>query len=227
MLAESQTAPALVRSKVFIVDDHAIVREGLTLLIDREPDLTVCGNADEASLALRRIEEMKPNLIIVDISLNGPDGLDLLKDIRSRDPHLPVLILSMLDELVYAERALRAGATGYIMKHEASEQVLTAIRRILGGEIYVSEVIANRMLHRFIGGGHAGKSSIADLSDRELEVFRLIGQGHGTRQIAEELHVSVKTVESYQSHIKDKLSLKSGRELVQLAIQSSVSVSPS
>jgi DNA-binding NarL/FixJ family response regulator len=227
MIVESQPAPTALRSKVFIVDDHAIVREGLTLLIDREPDLAVCGDADVAGSALRRIEEMKPNLIIVDISLNGPDGLDLLKNIRSRDPHLPVLILSMLDELVYAERALRAGASGYIMKHEASEQVLTAIRRILGGEIYVSETIANRMLHRFIGGGHVGKQSfIADLSDRELEVFRLIGQGHGTRQIAEELHVSVKTVESYQSNIKDKWSLKNGRELVQLAIQWSVGGRP-
>jgi DNA-binding NarL/FixJ family response regulator len=220
MLVESQVAPRAVKSKVFLVDDHAIVREGLTLLIDREPDLFVCGDADEAGSALRRIEEMKPDLIIVDISLHGPDGLDLLKNIRARDAHLPVLILSMMDESVYAERALRAGASGYIMKQEATEQVLTAIRRILDGEIYVSEAIANRMLHRFIGGGQIGKQSfIADLSDRELEVFRLIGQGHGTRQIAEELHISVKTVESYQGHIKEKLSLRNARELVQLAIQ--------
>jgi DNA-binding NarL/FixJ family response regulator len=146
--------------------------------------------------------------------------LDLLKSIRARDAQLPVLILSMMDELLYAERGLRAGANGYIMKQQATEQVLTAIRRILGGEVYVSERIANKMLHLFVGGSPAGQSSpVADLTDRELEVFRLIGEGHGTRQIADELHLSVKTVESYQAHIKDKLSLKNGRELVQRAIQ--------
>jgi DNA-binding NarL/FixJ family response regulator len=144
----------------------------------------------------------------------------LLKSIRARDPDLPVLILSMLDELLYAERALRAGANGYIMKHQATDKVLVAIRRILGGEIYVSEQMANKMLHRFVGGSPADQQSpVAGLTDRELEVFRLIGEGHGTRQIAEGLHISVKTVESYQAHIKEKLSLKNGRELVQRAIQ--------
>jgi DNA-binding NarL/FixJ family response regulator len=218
MPAETAVAPA--KSSVFIVDDHPIVRQGLAALINREPDLTVCGDAEEASSALRRIEQMKPDVIVVDISLNGPDGLDLLKDIRSRDSKLPVLILSMLDELSYAERALRAGASGYIMKQEATERVLVAIRRILGGEIYVSDRMANRMLHRFVGGRHVEpRSPIADLTDRELEVFRLIGAGQGTRQIAEELHISVKTVESYQAHIKEKLSLRGARELVQRAIQ--------
>src|SRR5579862_4962843 len=134
------------RSRVFIVDDHPIVRQGLALLINREPDLAVCGDAEEAGSALRGIEELKPNLIVVDISLNGPDGLDLLKDIRARDPNLPVLILSMLDELLYAERALRAGASGYIMKQEATERVLVAIRRILGEEVYVSDRMANKVL---------------------------------------------------------------------------------
>jgi DNA-binding NarL/FixJ family response regulator len=162
--------------------------------------------------------------MVVDISLNGPDGLDLLKDIRLRRPDLPVLILSMHDECIYAERALRAGAQGYIMKQEATEKVLVALRRILSGEIYVSERIANRMLQRYIGSSGTGQpSSVADLTDRELEVFRLIGEGHSTRQIAEELHISVKTVESYQAHIKEKLSLRSARELVQHAIQWSVS----
>ena len=149
------------------------------------------------------------------------------KSIRARDPHLPVLILSMLDELLYAERALHAGANGYIMKQEATERVLVAIRRILGGEIYVSDRMANRMLHRFVGRSQVGqRSPIADLTDRELEVFRLIGEGHGTRQIAEELHISVKTVESYQAHIKEKLSLKNARELVQRAIQWMVQSKP-
>lgn len=208
------------KSSIFLVDDHPIVRQGLALLINRESDLAVCGDAEEAGSALQRIEELKPDLVVVDISLNGPDGLDLLKNIRSRHPNLPVLILSMLDESLYAERALRDGASGYIMKQEATERVLVAIRRILGGEIYVSDRVANRMLHRFVGGNADGpRSPIADLTDRELEVFRLIGEGHGTRQIAEELHLSVKTVESYQAHIKDKLSLKNARELVQRAIQ--------
>jgi DNA-binding NarL/FixJ family response regulator len=214
------SAPRAARSRIFIVDDHPIVRQGLALLINRELDLAVCGDAEEAGSALRGIEELKPDLIVVDLSLNGPDGLDLLKNIRARDPNLPVLILSMLDELLYAERALRAGASGYIMKQEATERVLVAIRRILGGEIYVSDRMANRMLHRFVGGNRVEqRSPIAGLTDRELEVFRLIGEGHGTRQIAEELHISVKTVESYQAHIKEKLSLKNARELVQRAIQ--------
>src|SRR5271170_6436448 len=211
------------KSTVFIVDDHPIVRQGLALLINREPDLKVCGDAEEAGSALPRIDELKPDLVVVDISLNGPDGLDLLKNLRAQHPNLPVLILSMLDESLYAERALRDGASGYIMKQEATERVLVAIRRILGGEIYLSDRMASRMLHRFVGQEGPPRSPIAGLTDRELEVFRLIGEGHGTRQIAGELHLSVKTVESYQAHIKDKLSLKNARELVQRAIQWKVS----
>jgi DNA-binding NarL/FixJ family response regulator len=209
-----------MKHRVFIVDDHPIVRQGLALLIDREPDLAVCGDAEEAGSALDRIEGFKPDIVLLDISLGGRDGLDVLKTIRLRDARLPVLILSMLDESLYAERALRAGANGYIMKQEATEKVLVAIRRILGGEIYVSERLSNIMLHQFVGGSRTPNDSpVAGLTDRELEVFRLIGEGHATRQIAEELHISVKTVESYQAHIKDKLSLKNARELVQRAIQ--------
>jgi DNA-binding NarL/FixJ family response regulator len=208
------------KRRIFLVDDHPIVRQGLALLINREPDLAVCGDAEEAATALLRIEELKPDMAVIDISMSGPDGLDLLKNIRTRDPNLPVLILSMMDELMYAERALRAGASGYIMKQQATEKVLVAIRRILGGEIYVSERMANKMLHLFVGGSPAEQASpVADLTDRELEVFRLIGEGHGTRQIADQLHLSIKTVESYQAHIKEKLLLKNGRELVQRAIQ--------
>jgi DNA-binding NarL/FixJ family response regulator len=221
MLADAAVPETLGSAKrtILLVDDHPIVRQGLALLINREPDLAVCGDAEEAGSALTRIEELKPDLIVVDISLTGPDGLDLLKNIRARDVNLPVLILSMLDESLYAERALRAGANGYIMKQEATERVLVAIRRILGGEIYVSDRMADRMLHRFVGGQVRERSPIADLTDRELEVFRLIGEGHSTRQIAEELHISIKTVESYQAHIKEKLALKNARELVQRAIQ--------
>src|ERR1700722_8510720 len=210
-----------VRKKmVFVVDDHPIVRQGLALLINQEADLAVCGQAEEMHSALSAIHAIKPDILIVDISLNGPDGLELLKNIRLTAPRLPVLILSMHDESIYAERALRAGANGYIMKQEATEKVLVALRRILSGEIYVSDRIGNKMLKHYItGSGTLRHSSIADLSDRELEVFRLIGEGHGTRQIAEELHLSVKTVESYQAHIKEKLSLRSARELMQHAIQ--------
>ena len=224
----TQIASAVKKTRVLVVDDHPIVRQGLALLINREPDLSVCGEAEDARMAMQSITTTQPDILVVDISLNGPDGLDLLKDIRARHPDLPVLILSMHDESIYAERALRAGAQGYIMKQEATEKVLVALRRILSNEIYVSERISNRMLQRYIGSPTEGRpSSIADLTDRELEVFRLIGEGHSTRQIAEQLHISVKTVESYQAHIKEKLSLRSARELVQHAIQWTISEKPS
>jgi DNA-binding NarL/FixJ family response regulator len=221
--AVTSKAAVTCKRRVFIVDDHPIVREGLAQMINREPDLAVCGDAPEMHEALQAIEVQKPDILIVDISLNGPDGLDLLKNIRAKDPSLPVLILSMHDESIYAERALRAGANGYIMKQEATERVLIALRRILNREIYVSDRVANKMLRRFVGGGNSIKGSPLDaLSDRELEVLHLIGEGHGTRQIAEELHLSIKTVESYQSHLKEKLSLKNARELMQYAIQSAL-----
>jgi DNA-binding NarL/FixJ family response regulator len=214
------SATQSVRTRIFVVDDHPIVRQGLTQLIDREPDLTVCGEAEDARAALERIAALRPDVVIVDVSLEGPDGLDLLKTIRAQDPHLPVLILSMHDESLYAERALRAGANGYIMKQEATDRVLTALRQILRGEIYVSERMAKKMVQHFVGRAVGVKRhTVEDLTDRELEVFRLIGKGRGTRQIAEELHLSVKTVESYYAHIKEKLTLKNARELVQRAVQ--------
>jgi DNA-binding NarL/FixJ family response regulator len=208
------------KRRVFVVDDHPLIRQGLASIINREPDLMICGEANDASTAMQATATNHPDILIVDISLNGPDGLDLLKEIRMRNPEVRVLILSMHDEMIYADRALRAGAQGYIMKQQATGKVLVAIRRILGGEIYVSEQIADRMMQRYIGGPSVGQpSSIADLTDRELEVFRLIGEGQSTRQIAETLRISVKTVESYQAHIKEKLSLRSARELLQHAIQ--------
>jgi len=214
---------SIKKDRVFVVDDHPIVRYGLGLLINGEKDLMVCGEAQNARAALESIQAAEATIIIVDISLNGPDGLDLLKELRTTYPHLPILILSMHDEFMYAERALRAGARGYVMKQDATETVLVALRRILNGEIYVSDRISDRMVQRYIGSRAAGQpASVADLTDRELEVFRLIGEGHSTRQIADVLHISVKTVESYQAHIKEKLSLRSGRELVQHAIQWSV-----
>ncbi|HXJ88228.1 MAG TPA: response regulator transcription factor [Candidatus Binatia bacterium] len=206
--------------RVLVVDDHPIVRQGLALLINQEPDLMVCGEAEDAQSAMHAMGSLRPDILVVDISLNGPDGLDLLKNIRLREPDLPVLILSMHDESIYAERALRAGAQGYIMKQEATEKVLIALRRILSHEIYVSDRIANRMLQRYIGNPSADRAPLmTELTDRELEVFRLIGEGHSTRQIAIELHLSIKTVESYQAHIKEKLALRNSRELVQHAIR--------
>ena len=224
-MVETANSPSVTRAKkktVFIVDDHPLLRQGLALLINREQDLAVCGEAEEAQTAIKEITQKKPDILIVDISLNGPDGLDLLKNVRMLYPSLPVLILSMHDESIYAERALRARANGYIMKQEATEKVLVAVRRILGGDIYLSDRMANKLLHQYISGAPADMNSrLSTLSDRELEVFRLIGEGRSTRQIAEKLHLSIKTVETYQAHIKDKLSLHSGRELVQHAIQAS------
>jgi len=208
------------KMRVFVVDDHPIVRQGLSQLINREPDLWVCGEAEDARTALDALGPAKADIVIVDVSLDGPDGIELLKTIRSRDSKLQVLMLSMHDESLYAERALRAGANGYIMKQEATERVLIAIRQILSGEVYVSDRMSQKMMQQFIHRSGAARSSpMAELTDRELEVFRLIGHGHGTRQIAEELHLSVKTVESYYAHIKEKLTLKNARELVQHAVQ--------
>ena len=222
--AKSQSVTRVKKKTVFIVDDHPLLRQGLALLVNREPDLAVCGEAEEAQTAMKEIAAKKPDILIADISLNGPDGLDLLKNLRTLYPGLPVLILSMHDESIYAERALRARDNGYIMKAEATEKVLVAVRRILGGDIYLSDRMANKLLHQYISGASADVNSrLSALSDRELEVFRLIGEGRSTRQIAEKLHLSVKTVETYQAHIKDKLSLHSGRELVQHAIQSNIS----
>ena len=211
-----------VKSKraVFVIDDHPIVREGLTQLINREPDLIVCGTAEDIYEALKAMQTLKPDIALADISLKGADGIELIKNLKLRMPALPVLVLSIHDESIYAPRALRAGARGFIMKQEATENVLLALRRVLSGEIYLSKRMANKMLQQFVGApATAQKFSIDRLSDRELEVFRLIGQGYGTRRIAEELRLSVKTVESYREHIKEKLTLSDASELVQHAIQ--------
>jgi DNA-binding NarL/FixJ family response regulator len=218
-MSRARSNPSAPKCKVFLVDDHPIVRQGLALFIEREPDLMVCGEAEDATSALQAIRESAPDFVILDISLNGPDGLELLKTLRVRYPNLPALVLSMHDESVYAERALRAGANGYIMKQEAADKVITAIRHILGGDVYLSDRLTKQMLQQFVNGSISPRDPLAKLSDRELEVFRLIGAGHGTRQIADELHVSTKTVESYQAHIKEKLALRNARELVQYAVE--------
>jgi DNA-binding NarL/FixJ family response regulator len=223
--AKTQITSQTKKCRVLLVDDHPIVRQGLALLIDREPDLSVCGEADGAHSAFHAIETLRPDLVVLDISLNGPDGLDVLKEIRMKTASLPILILSMHDESIYAERAMRAGANGYIMKQEATERVLVAIRRIMQGDVYLSDRLTNSMLQQYVhGASTAKKSPLVNLTDRELEVFRLIGEGHGTRQIADELHLSVKTIESYQAHIKEKLALRNARELVQHAIEWTVNL---
>lgn len=205
--------------KVLIVDDHPIVRQGLAELINREPDLRVCGEAADSKQALEAIKALKPDLAIVDISLPGIEGFELVKSMVSRNPDLPILVLSMNDETLFAERALKAGARGYIMKDQGAQNLITAIRRVFDNDIYVSDKIAKRILRSFAAGQKNEISSPIDLlSDRELEVLTFIGKGYGTRQIAETLHLSVKTIETYRAHIKDKLQLANSTEIIQYAI---------
>jgi DNA-binding NarL/FixJ family response regulator len=207
------------KHKIIIVDDHPIVRKGLSQLINQEPDLVVSGEVPDAQSALELLKKLKPDLAIVDISLQGIDGIELIKNIRTRYGDLPVLVVSMHDELLFAERALRAGARGYIMKQEAIEKMMEAIRRVIKGDLYVSEKVSAGIVKKFIDGKSESASSPEELlSDRELEVFRLVGQGFGTRQIAEQLHVSIKTVEAYRANIKEKLNLNSATELVKHAV---------
>jgi DNA-binding NarL/FixJ family response regulator len=208
------------KSKVFLVDDHPLVREWLSQLIQREADLMVCGEAEDTQDAVGKIGETKPDVVIADISLKTTHGLELVKDLQAQFPKLPVLVLSMHDESLYAERVLRAGAMGYITKQESTRKVLQAIRQVLSGQIYVSEKMAARMVHKLVAGRQQEHTSpVERLTDRELEVFQLIGKGQGTRKIAEELHLGIKTVESYRARIKDKLKLDDGTQLLQQAIQ--------
>jgi DNA-binding NarL/FixJ family response regulator len=208
------------KAKILIVDDHPIVRQGLTELVNHEKDLVVCGQAEDANQAMKAVKELKPDLVIVDISLKETSGMELIKDLNAQYPNLPVLALSMHDESLYAERVLRAGARGYIMKAEATEKVIIAIRKILSGEICISDKMASKMMRKLIGGNSEINASPVDLlSDRELEVFQLIGKGFGTRQIAERLFLSIKTIETYRAHIKEKLDLADSAELLQYAIQ--------
>jgi DNA-binding NarL/FixJ family response regulator len=201
------------------VDDHPIVLEGLKQLIDQQPDLNVCGELADGRATLQTVERLKPDLAIIDISLKAVNGLDVIKALKAEYPNLPVLALSMHDEMLYAERALRAGASGYVMKQEATKNLLNAVRWILGGAIYLSERVTSKLLARMANlksGGTA--SALEELSDRELEVFQLIGQGASTRRIAERLGLSIKTIESHRENIKKKLKLQDAAELVQYAV---------
>lgn len=208
------------KTKVLIVDDHPIVRQGLAQLLNSEPDFVVCGQAGSAREAMTAIAQLKPDMGIVDISLPGTDGLELIKSIVVQRPDLPLLVLSMHEESLYAERALHAGAKGYMMKQEATDKLTGALRRILHGQIYASEELAEQIMRKAIEGkSFQDASPVASLSDRELEVLQLMGQGHGTRQIADELHLSVKTIESHRANIKEKLRFKTAPEMMRFAVE--------
>lgn len=212
------------RPTIVIVDDHPIVRRGIVLLIENEGDIVVAGEADDAAAAMQLIEKLKPDLALVDISLNGTSGIELTRTIVASHPETAVLIISMHDESIYLERALRAGARGYIMKQETTEHVVAAIRKVLGGELYVSEPMRDSMVVQFIQGKFiAGGASHGRLTDRETEIVQLIGQGFTTKRIAHELHVSEKTVESHCANIKNKLGLKNSRELIQYSVKCNLS----
>jgi DNA-binding NarL/FixJ family response regulator len=211
-----RTAP---RSKfrVFLVDDHPIVRRGFQLLLSMESDLMVCGEADSGPAALQKILALKPDVVIVDLSLKGSSGLELIKQLRAQALKVKLLVFTMRDEGIYAERALRAGADGYITKEEGTEKAIEAIRVLMQGKRYLSAGVAEKMMDNLAGRSSGAEGAVEVLSDRELEVLELIGNGLGSREIAEKLHLSIKTIESHREHIKTKLGLARATELVSYA----------
>jgi DNA-binding NarL/FixJ family response regulator len=212
-----KTPQAKSKVRVFLVDDHPIVRRGLQLLLSLEPDLMVCGDADTAPAALEKILALKPDIAIVDLSLKRSSGLDLIKQVRAQRSRMKILVFTMREEIIYAERALRAGANGYVTKEEGTEKAIEAIRLLMQGKTYFSQPVAEAMMARFAGKSLLSGGSLELLSDRELEVLELIGSGHGSREVAQRLRISIKTVESHREHIKTKLGLKSASELVKYA----------
>jgi DNA-binding NarL/FixJ family response regulator len=220
MALKEEQAKTGKKTQVLIVDDHPVVRDGLAAIINHERDMNVCDEADDAAGALKAIAELKPDVVVTDISLKSSDGIELTKSIKVRYPRLPVIIFSVHDESIYAERALRAGAHAYMMKETVSENIVKAIRTVLNGEIFVSDKISKKFLHK-IAGDKAGttKTPVESLSDRELEIFRLIGEGLKASQIAKQLHLSIKTIETYRSRIKEKLNLPNAAELLQYSIK--------
>ena len=206
--------------RILLVDDHAIVREGFAEIINSNPDLQVCGQASAASRALEAVSRLKPHLVVVDLSLQRGSGLELIKQIKTLHPQVPMLVLSMHDEALYAERCLRAGALGYVMKQEEAETVMQAVRRVLRGEVHLSDAVRGRMLHTMVGGQmKRDETGMSCLSDREIEVFQLISEGRTTRQIAQKLHLSLSTVETHRAHIKEKLNLRNVVELMRAAVE--------
>lgn len=212
--------PSPARKQILIVDDHPMMREGLAQLVDHEPDLHAAAQAESAAQALGTVNTDRPDLVLLDISLPDRSGLELIKDLHTLHPELPILVVSMHDESIYAERVLRAGGRGYIMKQEGGKKLMQAIRQVLNGQVYVSEKMSARILELFSGRrAETAQSAVERLSDREFEVFQLIGQGQGTRQIAQRLRLSVKTVEVHRANIRKKLELASGADLVRYAIR--------
>jgi DNA-binding NarL/FixJ family response regulator len=219
-VATPEESGAAVKSRVFVVDDHPLVREWLTSLLNQQHDLMVCGEADDAPQALNRIVVARPDVAVIDISLKTGSGLELIKQMKSSHPNVAIVVLSMHDESLYAERALRAGASGYVVKRDTPKKVVAAIRRVLDGQLYVSERFAALMTERFVKGRRPVLGSpVEQLSDRELEIFDLLGVGTGTRQISENLGVSIKTVQAYCARIKEKLHLQNATELLREAIR--------
>lgn len=217
-VADKASKPKDTRERVLLVEDHAVVRFGIAQLINRQADLVVVGEEEDASKALSAITNQRPDLVIADISLKDSSGLELMRNIKAQFPGMPILVVSVHDESIYAEIAFRAGALGYLMKQEALDRILVAIRRVLEGNIYVSDTLAARMLQQQVRGQtDVNESPVKSLSDRELEVFQFIGQWKKTKEIAQELHLSVKTVEYYREQIKRKLSLRDAGELTQYA----------
>ncbi len=218
MNAKRYAFSATNKANILIVEDHPVFRFGLRELINQEKDLIVCGEAENIPDAHKALRQKTPDLVIVDISLQNRIGLDLIKDITREYPSLPVLVLSMHDESLYAERSLHAGAKGYIRKQEASEIIVPAIRDVLSGKTYFSREFTEKLINRFAGNpGSPEKTPMQRLTDRELEVFKLFGEGHTTKQIAENLHLSVKTIGTYRERIKEKLDLQSANELIKYA----------
>lgn len=206
------------KQRILLVDDHPLLRKGIGQLINEQKDLSVCAEAENRADALSAIELTRPDLAVVDLSLKEDPGLELIKDCRARFPDLLILVLSMHDERFYAERVLRAGARGYIMKAEASEKVLVAIRQVLGGGVFVSKYVADEILCKISGASRSLGGQWSELTDREIDVFELIGRGYGSQQVAKRLHISVKTVETHRANIKLKLGLSTTSELLQQAI---------
>jgi DNA-binding NarL/FixJ family response regulator len=207
------------KTQIYIVDDHPLVRESLTNLINQQPDLAVCGWAESATRAMREMLALQPELAILDISLKESSGLELIKAVKAKMPRLSMVVLSMHDEQLYAERCIRAGAAAYVMKRESSKRIVTAVREVLAGRMCVSDQIAASFAQKFVGGRQArGESPISALSDRELEVFGLLGKGMATRQVAESMNISIKTVQAYCARIKQKLRLSTATELLREAI---------
>jgi DNA-binding NarL/FixJ family response regulator len=216
----SKKVPGRTRKKLLIIDDHPMMRQGLAQLINNESDLEVCAEAENGRQAMDAISTAHPDLVLLDITLPDKNGLELIKDIQSLYPGLSVLVISMHEESLYAERVLRAGGRGYIMKQEGGRKLMEAIRRVLDGKIYVSERMSSTILEAFSGRAPAKDGTpVRTLSDREFEIFQLVGQGRGTREIAQQLHLSVKTVEVHRVNIKKKLGIKTAPELIRHAVQ--------